>query len=155
MKNDCGEALLRAWLELTATLWSRNMVSGLTFNEAVVSNLLYHQAQSDPEHPLTATELCEKTNMRKSQMNQLVTGLEERGLLSRHRSESDRRQFHLSLTAEGRQAYLASHDQNRELISAVVSRMGQAQAEKLTENLLLANTIVQELLAARRQKGTL
>ncbi len=155
METDPGEALLRAWLELTATLWSREMVSGLTFNEAIVCNLLYHQTQTAPKSSLTATELCQRLNIRKSQMNQLLTGLEKQGYLTRSRSETDRRQVHLSLTAEGQCAYLLSHDRNRELISAVVTQMGTEQAETLTENLLLANSIVQNVLAARRRKGAI
>lgn len=38
MKRDIGEELLRTWLELAAAIWSRQMVSGMTYNEAVVSN---------------------------------------------------------------------------------------------------------------------
>ena len=71
MEMDTGEALLRAWLELAAIIWNRQMVSGMTFNEAVVSNLLLYRKRQDPAHPMTATELCEKTNIRKSQMNLL------------------------------------------------------------------------------------
>ena len=52
MELDTGEALLRAWLELAAAIWSRRMVSGLTFNEAVVSNLLLYRQQEEPNHPL-------------------------------------------------------------------------------------------------------
>ena len=63
MEMDTGEALLRAWLELAAMIWNRRMVSGMTFNEAVVSNLLLYRQQQDPAHPMTATELCEKTNL--------------------------------------------------------------------------------------------
>lgn len=155
MELDRGEAMLRAWLELTATLWSRELVSGLTFNEAVVCNLLRHQAKAAPDTPLTATELCEKTNIKKSQMNQLLTGLSQRGYLTRRRSQSDRRQVYLALTPEGERAYLESHDLSRELLSAVMAQMGPEQAESLTAAMKLANATVQELLARRRQKGTL
>ena len=31
MELDTGEALLRAWLELAAIIWNRQMVSGMTF----------------------------------------------------------------------------------------------------------------------------
>ena len=32
MKRDIGEELLRTWLELAAAIWSRQMVSGMTYN---------------------------------------------------------------------------------------------------------------------------
>lgn len=54
MEVDTGEELLRAWLELAAIIWNRRMVSGMTFNEAVVSNLLLYRKQQNPAQPMTA-----------------------------------------------------------------------------------------------------
>lgn len=155
MCNDqaSGEELLRTWLCLTAVIWNRDLVSGLTYNEAVVSNLLTHQMTTDPLHPLTATDLCEKMNMRKSQMNQILSSLEARGYLERNRSETDRRQVHLSLTPLGTQAYALSHQTAHTLLSAVVDRLGPHATQSLTESLQLACTTVQEVLSAQRQKG--
>lgn len=155
MELDTGEALLRAWLELAAAIWSRRMVSGLTFNEAVVSNLLLYRQQEEPNHPMTATELCEKTNMRKSQMNLLLGSLEKQGYLRRCRSETDRRQIHLFMTEAGAAAYQSSHRQSRELINAVVQGIGETEAQQLTQQLTAINTLVQQELNRRQQKGTI
>lgn len=154
MEMETGEALLRAWLELAAIIWNRQMVSGMTFNEAVVSNLLLYRKQQDPAHPMTATELCEKLKIRKSQMNLLLGSLEKQGYLTRERSQNDRRQIHLFLTEAGERAYHASHQQSRELIDTVVSNMGEENARQLTEQLCAINGMIQEELA-RRQKGTI
>lgn len=97
-----GEALLRAWLGLTAAICNRRMVTDLTFNEAVVCNHLLHQQRSAPEEPLTATDLCEKTSLLKSQMNSVLSSLEKQGYLTRSRSPRDRRQVLLTLTSAGR-----------------------------------------------------
>lgn len=148
-----GEDLLRAWLELTATIWSRDLVSGLTFNEAVVCNLISFQMHQAPEAPVTATYLCEKTNMRKSQMNQVLTSLEARGYLCRSRSESDRRRVALVLTAEGQKAYDASHKKAGGLLQAVVERLGPEAACQLKDYMILANATVQEVLSGQGQKG--
>lgn len=150
-----GEALLRAWLGLAAVIWSRDLVSGITYNEAIVCNLLSHRMETAPESPLTATELCEMLNIRKSQMNQILTSLERQGYISRTRSEADRRQVHLSLTPEGQDAYTASHQKASSLLAAVVERLGPETTRTLTQNLELANVTVQEVLAAQRQKGTI
>lgn len=155
MELDTGEALLRAWLELAAIIWNRRMVSGMTFNEAVVSNLLLYRKQQDPAHPMTATELCEKTNMRKSQMNLLLGSLEKQGYLLRKRSETDRRQIHLFLTEAGETAYHMSHRQSRELIDTVVKTMGEDRARELTQELRSINGMIQDELAQRQQKGTI
>ena len=150
-----GEALLRTWLGLAALIWSRDLVSGITYNEAIVCNLLSHRMETDPANPLTATDLCEMTNVRKSQMNQILTSLERQGYVSRTRSEVDRRQVHLCLTPEGQEAYTASHRKASALLTAVVEKLGPETTKTLTENLQLANATVQELLTAQRQKGTL
>ena len=150
-----GEALLRTWLGLAALIWSRDLVSGITYNEAIVCNLLSHRMETDPKNPLTATELCEVLNIRKSQMNQILTSLERQGYLTRTRSEADRRQVHLALTPEGQEAYTASHQKASTLLAAVVERLGPETTKNLTENLQLASATVQEILTAQRQKGTL
>lgn len=151
--QNLGEDLLRAWLELTATIWTRDLVSGLTFNEAVVCNLISHQMEQTPEAPVTATYLCEKTNMRKSQMNQVLTSLEAQGYLCRTRSESDRRRVALVLTDEGKKAYDASHEKASRLLQAVVERLGPEAACQLKDYMILANVTVQEVLSRQGQKG--
>ena len=148
MEVDTGEELLRAWLELAAVIWNRRMVSGMTFNEAVVSNLLLHRKQQNPAQPMTATELCEKTNMRKSQMNQSTFFII--GMHLRKRSETDRRQIYLFLTENGETAYHMSHRQSRELIDAVVKIMGEDKARELTQELGDICGIIQDELAQRQ-----
>lgn len=150
-----GEELLRSWLCLTASIWNRDLVSGLTYNEAVVSNLLIHQMATDPLHPLTATDLCETLNMRKSQMNQILSSLERCGYLERSRSNTDRRQVHLFLTDLGQQAYALSHQMAHTLLSAVEERLGTQGMQSLANYLQIANATVQETLSAQRQKGNL
>lgn len=148
-----GEALLRAWLSLTAVICNRRMVSGLTFNEAVVCNHLRHQQQQDPGHRLNATDLCEKTNMLKSQMNQVLSSLERQGYLTRSRSRTDRRQMDLALTEAGHQAYQAAHRQASALLTELVSRIGTDTADALTaqfDHIIAAIQDIQE-----QQKGPL
>lgn len=150
-----GEALLRAWLELTAILWDRRLVSGLTFNEAVVCNQLKFQQDSFPDAPLTATILCEKTNIRKSQMNQVLNSLEQQGYIYREQSETDRRIFHIHLTEAGTAAYLAAHANASQLLTAVISRMDPENIVFLTEQLQIATVTAQSVMANWHQKGLL
>ncbi len=149
-----GESMLRAWLELAATIGSREMVSGMTYNEAVVCNHLSHRMKTTPERPITATELCEKIKVRKSQMNQILTALEERGYLIRTRNKQDRRQVDLTLTDDGQRAYATAHSCAREVLDAVVERLGLESTQDVIRIFTLANATVEEVLASRRQKGT-
>ena len=93
--------------------------------------------------------------MRKSQMNLLLGSLEKQGYLRRCRSETDRRQIHLFLTEAGAAAYQSSHRQSRELINAVVQGIGETEAQQLTQQLTAINTLVQQELNRRQQKGTI
>ena len=149
-----GEALLRAWLSLTAVICNRRMVTGMTFNEAVVCNHLLHQRQADPDHPLTATDLCEKTSLLKSQMNQVLSALEKQGYVVRSRSCSDRRQVELTLTDTGEAAYRQAHQNASVLLGRLVERIGLERAAALTQQLNLVAADIQEIQDSR-QKGTL
>ena len=101
-KNDAGEQLLSAWLTLSSTLWNERIVTGMTFNEAFVCNLLSRQ---DAAQPLTATDLCQRTKLLKSQMNKVLSEMERKGYIQRIRSEKDKRQVLLHLTEAGQAAY--------------------------------------------------
>lgn len=148
-----GEALLRVWLSLTAVICNRRMVSGLTFNEAVVCNHLLYQQEEAPSQSLTATDLCQRTNLLKSQMNQVLSSLERQGYLIRRRSEADRRQVHLCLTESGREAYHAAHRQAAVLLTELVNRIGVEKADTLTAQLTQIIAVIQDI--QERQKGTL
>lgn len=146
-----GEELLRSYLSLNAVICNRRMVSGMTFNETVVCNHLRHQQLHDPQHPLTATDLCEKTSILKSQMNQVISSLEKQGFITRTRSRRDRRQMDLSLTEAGLTAYLSAHAQASALLSRLVEKLGIEFSADLTRDL---NRVVDEILHIQ-QKGTL
>lgn len=147
--NPIGEELLRVWLSLSAVICSRRMVAGMTFNQAVVCNHLIHRDQTD--RPLTATDLCEKMGLLKSQMNGILDQLEAKGYIERIRSNQDRRQICLRITEEGKTAYGISHRQASALLSALVDRVGEAEISGLTENLNHVNAVLMELQG--QQKG--
>ncbi len=91
-KND-GEQLLRADPVFYAV--ERTHRHRHDFNEAFVCNLLSRQ---DAAQPLTATDLCQRTKLLKSQMNKVLSEMERKGYIQRIRSEKDKRQVLLHLT---------------------------------------------------------
>lgn len=149
-----GEALLRAWLGLTAAICNRRMVSGLTFNEAVVCNHLRYQQENHPDTPLTATDLCEKTSLLKSQMNGVLASLEKQGYLTRSRSSRDRRQVFLTLTEAGDRAYQKAHKQASDLLQEFVSKIGVKTADDLTAQFEHSIAVIQNI-QERQQKEAL
>ena len=60
-----SEELLTAWLRLTGAINNQRLVDGLSFNEAVVCGLLEREGRRGGF--LTASELCAKTGILKSQ----------------------------------------------------------------------------------------
>ena len=131
-KNDAGERLLSAWLTLSSTLWNERIVTGMTFNEAFVCNLLSRQ---DAAQPLTATDLCQRTKLLKSQMNKLLTTLEGKGFIRRARSEEDKRVVLIHLTDAGRAAYLAEHEHIAGILSQLIDTLGEDRARALTDGI--------------------
>ena len=131
-KNDAGERLLSAWLTLSSTLWNERIVTGMTFNEAFVCNLLSRQ---DAAQPLTATDLCQRTKLLKSQMNKLLTTLEGKGFICRARSEEDKRVILIRLTDAGRAAYLAEHEHIAGILSQLIDTLGEDRARALTDGI--------------------
>ena len=76
--SQLGEDIIAAWMQLIAAIGDRWVVSGLSFNEALVCNLLSRRREDGG--CLTASELCAKTKILKSQMNAILRSLEEKSL---------------------------------------------------------------------------
>lgn len=94
MKTD--ENVLDAWVRMLMAVNSEKRICGMTFNEAVICHLLY----CNPEHAMTASQLCQHTNMQKSLMNRTLTAMEEKHLIFREKSEEDRRKVLITLNPD-------------------------------------------------------
>lgn len=138
-----GDELLDAWLRLSSTLWNTRLVKSLTYNETHVMGILFRHAQEDP---MTATDLIRHTRLLKSQMNKLLTTLEDRGFITRCRSEIDKRLIYIHLTHEGRTAYLAEHKGVEAILSALIGRLGTERALCVAKELEEVSSILDELI---------
>ena len=129
--KQINEELLSAWLRLSVTICNKRIVSGMSYNEAIVCNLLYHQRNSYPEEYLTATNLCEKTNMHKSLMNRTINYLEKKGLVERRRSEKDKRQVFVIFNENNIDIYEREHKKFIETVSDIVEKIGIEKVEDI------------------------
>ena len=143
-RPQLGEELLAAWLRLTSVIDNQRLASGrsdpqerLPFNEAMVCGLL---AQAG-DHRLTASDLCRRTYILKSQMNAILRSLEKKGVISRRKSLTDRRLVELELTPDGLALYLAGHRRFCALADRLIREMGPEQVETLIPLLRQAATI--------------
>ena len=80
--KDLNEEVLDAWLRLTTAISNTKLVSDMPYNEALICNLLYNSQKQQPDMPLTATDLCKKTQMLKSQMNSTLQSMDDKFLES-------------------------------------------------------------------------
>lgn len=139
-----NERLLTAWLQLSVNLTNERVVSAMPFKEALVCNLLSKAGGRQ----VTATELCEETKMLKSQMNRVLTSLEEKGLICRERSVTDKRQVYVTLAREPERTALfrEEHARNLRVVDEVIARFGAERTEQLVGELTEISEIVEEIL---------
>lgn len=134
------EQLLDAWLKLSSVISNNRLVSGFSFNEALVLNLLYKQQENGGEKKLTATDLCRQTNILKSQMNAILTSLEKKQMIFRKRSEEDRRQIQVEINREGLERFAACHERSLQLVDGLMQRVGE---EEVRQTAMLLNRIAE------------
>ena len=124
-----AENLLDAWLRVSSVVSNNRLVSGLSFNEAFVLNLLYKQYRGEREKKLTATDLCRQTNILKSQMNTILTSLEKKQMILRRRSEEDRRQIEVEINPDSLDIFMECHERSLALVEGVLERIGTAEGQ--------------------------
>lgn len=131
------EALLEAWMGMTAVIRGNRLLDGLSMNEMLICNVLCQRLQQGGP-PVTATELCRHTRLLKSQINHILTSMEKRRLIQRVRSQEDRRSIHIQLREEALPLYQREHQTVLEILGTVCAALGEDGARQLTELLTRA-----------------
>jgi len=124
------EDLLQAWINMSVMIRGNRMVSNFSFNEIVVCRILFSRL-SDGE-PVTASELCQRMQLLKSQINKILTSMESRGYVERRRSETDKRKIEIHLTESAIAVYEQEHERILSIIRHVEESLGDEQARTLT-----------------------
>lgn len=136
-----NEKLLDAWLMLTTAIVNERVVSDLPYNESVICNILYKNHCETPDQAVTATDLCQKMKMQKSQMNRTLSSMEEKRIISRERSSADKRQILVSLNMDQLEIYQKQHEKILSLIDRLLERVGPEKAEDIVDMFMqIANT---------------
>lgn len=126
-----NEVLLGAWLKISTAINNSRLVSEMSYNESLICNILYRNATEYPDQKLTATDLCAETKILKSQMNRILTQLEEKNLITRERSLEDKRKIYVCLTSEQSNAYLKQHAQILKLLDDIIEKLGEEQTKEI------------------------
>jgi DNA-binding MarR family transcriptional regulator len=121
-----NEALLKAWLRLSTSVINSRIVSVMSYNEALVCNILYPITKAG--RTMTATALCQATKMLKSQMNRTLNLLENKGLILRERSTTDKRQVLIRFNMAQATQYEAQHKEILSIIDHITNKLSKEEA---------------------------
>lgn len=120
-----NEELLEAWLRLSCVIDNQRLAADFPFNEALVCGLLSQGGCR------TASELCARTRILKSQMNAILRSLEAKGAISRRQSQADRRLVELRLLPGGLALYRESHRRSVSMAGRLIDEMGEERIRTL------------------------
>ena len=137
--EDVKEKALDAWLQLITAVNTERIVTNMTFNEAVVCNIL----NRNKEKVFTATELCNKMKMQKSLMNRTLTSMEEKGWISRIRSTLDKRQVFVKWNEQANAIYEKEHETVLNLVDRILSKVGYEKANEVIQMFSLIASVAQ------------
>ena len=137
--EDVKEKALDAWLQLITAINTERIVTSMTFNEAVVCNILNRNKEQD----FTATELCNKMKMQKSLMNRTLTSMEEKGWISRIRSTLDKRQVFVKWNEQANAIYEKEHQAVLNLVDRILSKVGYDKANEVIQMFSLIASVAQ------------
>lgn len=144
--SSINEKVLYAWLKLSTTICNERFVSEMPYNESLICGILHHNALAHPNKKLTATELCERTNIQKSQMNRTLNSMEEKGLIIRKRSEKDRRQVFVTMNMEKADIYERQHDKILGFVDTLLEKIGKEKAEEIVQLFTLISNKAKEVM---------
>ena len=141
------EALLKAWMEMSIGIKGNRILKELSFNEMVICRILY-QAEQEGQR-ITATDLCRRTRLLKSQVNKVLDDLEKRGLIYRDRDQEDRRRVFLRIREENQRVYLEEHARVLSIVEQVCGRLGKDESKSLVKKMNKVVAIMDELSDAQ------
>lgn len=114
------EQVLGAWIGLNGLLKDSLMTEGLTYNEAIVMNLVYNNYQNGNE--LTSTQqLITKTGFLKSLMNRTINSLCSQGFLQKHKNG---RNLFVSVVKEKLPDFLKIHEHSLKITHDIIEIIG-------------------------------
>lgn len=144
--ENLNESLLDAWLRISTSVINSRVVSELSYNESLVCNALYKAKTAHPEQQLTATDLCSRTKMLKSQMNRTLNQLEKKSIILRERSADDKRKVYISMNIDEISEYEKQHNEILYLIDNIIEKLGTNKVKEAISLFYQISDIADEVL---------
>ncbi len=141
--------LLRGIMSLSRRLRAERPSGSLSLSGLGILGTLHRQGT------LVATQLALAEHLQPQSLTRLLVDLERSSLIVRTRSESDRREIRITITAKGRQALLDDIAVRRAWLEAAMGSMLTATERKamLAASLLLLKLAAHEPLAPETATG--
>lgn len=111
--------------------------SAFSLSEARV---LYELAQRDD---LAAKEIGSELGLDPGYLSRIVQSFDEKGLITRKPLPADRRQYQLSLTAKGRQAFAKLNLSSQNEVAAMLARLSPGDASRLTQAMATIEAVLE------------
>lgn len=143
--TEMHELLLNAWLRLSTSINNARLVSDMTYNESLICNILYNHSKSEDNSTITATDLCNMTNILKSQMNRTLNQLEKKNMITRERSTTDKRQIIITMNLEQCHTYENQHLKILKILDAVIDQLGVEKTQQTIDTLNQISDIASHL----------
>lgn len=137
------EELLDAWMGMAMGIRGNRILKNLSFNEMVVCRILYQAERENRE--VTATDICARSRLLKSQVNKLLNDMENNCIIERHRDQNDKRRILITLSEKNRGVYLEEHDHVMEILKKISRQFDREETEFLIEKMRKVVTLMDEL----------
>ena len=134
-----NERVLKSWIEMLMAVNGEHAVTTITYNEAIICNVLIHAGRE-----ITATDLCNIMKMQKSQMNRTLTCMEEKGMIRRTRSLVDKRQIMIEFIDSEENPYHQEHERILKYVDRLLEHFGVDKIEGMIELFDYISKIAQE-----------
>jgi DNA-binding MarR family transcriptional regulator len=95
----------------------------------------FHVLNRVDHKPYTLSELAEYTSVSSASLSRTISVMEERGWVTRTRSEEDRRMILIEITAEGKAVLLSIEARSEDFLTDTLDSLSQEELEKLMEGL--------------------
>jgi DNA-binding MarR family transcriptional regulator/N-acetylglutamate synthase-like GNAT family acetyltransferase len=142
MRISAVRAFNRFYTRRLGVLGQRLLESPFSLSEARV---LYELAHRDGA---AAKELGIELDLDAGYLSRIVQSFDEKGLITRKPLPADRRQYQLSLTAKGRQAFAKLNLGSQNEVAAMLARLSASDATRLTQ----AMATIEAVLDQRRSQ---
>jgi DNA-binding MarR family transcriptional regulator/N-acetylglutamate synthase-like GNAT family acetyltransferase len=112
--------------------------SPFSLSEARVLYELAHR------HDLAAKEIGNELGLDPGYLSRIVQSFDEKGLITRKPLPADRRQYQLSLTAKGRQAFAKLNLSSQNEVAAMLAQLSPGDATRLTQAMATIEAVLEQ-----------